>query len=272
MASDATPQDYERLQHRLTELHGTLPKRLRQCAEYVLRDPDRVAFDTVAQAAAAAAVQPSAMIRFSKLLGYSGFSEMQQVFRTRLSGIWPDYPTRLERLRAAGAESPEGLLAEFAEVSRLSLERLTARIAPETLRRAVDRLTAARLIHVVGLRRAYAVATYLAYALQRVGRPTVLHETGGALEQTALFDPGDAMLAISFQPYTGQTIALAETARAAGVSVVAITDSTVSPLAKHAEMVLEVEEPDVGAFRSLSATFCLATTLAVATGARQAGG
>ena len=48
-----------------------------------------------------------------------------------------------------------------------------------------------------------------------------------------------------------------------------MTDSALSPLAALAERRLEVVERDFGAFRSLAATFCLATTLAVAVAERR---
>ncbi|WP_349371709.1 MurR/RpiR family transcriptional regulator [Salinarimonas sp.] len=266
------PADFEDLRQRLSAMHDGLPKRLRQCAAYVLREPDRIAFDTVAEAAAAAEVPPSAMIRFSKLVGYSGYSEMQRVFRARLSNAWPDYSTRLTRLKTAGAGSPESVLAEFAEVSRGSISRMALSLEPERLQEAVRRLAGARIVHVVGLRRAFSVAAYLAYSFEKVGRPTMLHDMSGRLDHAGMLAPDDALLAISFAPYTPETVALAQHAKARGLSVIAITDSQFSPLAPHSDVLLGVDELDFGAFRSLAATFCLAATLAVATGAALEGG
>lgn len=261
------PTDFEDLRARIAAMHERLPKRLRQCAHYVLREPDRIAFDTVAEAAAAASVPPSAMIRFSKLVGFSGFSEMQRVFRVRLSNGWPDYATRLTRLKTAGAGSPSSVLAEFAEVSRQSITRMALDLDAQALADAVAQLARARIVHVIGLRRAYAVATYLAYSLEKVGRPTMLHDMAGRLDHARMLDANDVLVAISFAPYTPDTIALAQHARAIGMAVVAVTDSQVSPLAPHASVLLTVDEMDFGAFRSLSASLCLASTLAVATGA-----
>ena len=269
VADPLPPKDFEGLQDRLAEIQAGLPKRLRQCADYVLREPDRVAFATVAEAATTAQVKPSAMIRFSKLLGFSGFTEMQRVFQARLSGSWPDYSTRLDTLRASGDDTPGRLLADFVDVSHASLDRLPVTLTEEGLRAAVSALAGAGCIHVIGLRRAFSVATYLAYALEKVGRPVVLHDRIGELDKTRLMNPGDALLAVSFAPYTPQTIALASLAVSKNLTAIAITDHRLSPLAEIAHNSLLVEERDFGAFRSLSATFCLATTLAVAVGAQR---
>jgi len=65
-------------------------------------------------------------------------------------------------------------------------------------------------------------------------------------------------------------VELARTAAERGVPVLAITDSVFSPLHEHADLWFEVVETDFAAFRSMSATFCLAMALAVAAGERRA--
>ena len=107
---------------------------------------------------------------------------------------------------------------------------------------------------------------------KRSDAPVVLHDRTGELDRARLMAPGDALLAVSFAPYTPQTIALASLAVSNNLTVVAVTDHRLSPLTELAHVSLLVEERDLGAFRSLSATFCLATTLAVAVGAHRPGG
>ena len=80
---------------------------------------------------------------------------------------------------------------------------------------------------------------------------------------------GDAMVAITFAPYTPATVELATYAREHGIPVIAITDTLASPLRRLDATALCVSEIDVGAFRALSATLSLATTLVVAIGARR---
>ena len=57
---------------------------------------------------------------------------------------------------------------------------------------------------------------------------------------------------------------------APAVPIVVVTDSALSPLASLAEVRFEIVESDFGSFRSLSATFCLAMTLAVAVAEKRA--
>ena len=263
------PPTLEALFSSLSARVDELPKRLRQCADFIARNPDRVAVSTVAELATLAEVQPSAIMRFCQEFGFSGFSQMQRLFREAYSRKWPDYATRLRDLRATGEQRPTVLLAEFVEAGRSSLENLMATVDPETLERAVQVLSRAPLIHLVGFRRSYPVASYLAHALEKMAVPCVLHSAVGLLATGHALRAGDALLAITFAPYSPETVALVEAARADGHPVVAITDSLSSPLQRLQVMPLLVSEVDVGAFRALSATFALAITLAVAVGARR---
>lgn len=253
----------------LRQRGNALPRRLRQCAEYLGANPGAVAVSTVAELAAGAQVPPSAFMRFCQEMGFSGFSEMQKLFREEYSQNWPDYASRLAKLRKGDAQAPQVLLAEFAEAGRRSIENLASTIDPDELRRAVSVLAGARTIHLVGLRRTFPVATYLAYAFEKMQIPSILHSGLGNLSCLHLIGEGDALVAISFAPYTPDTIALAESAAERGADLVVITDLPTSPLARIEAVRFMVPEIDVGAFRSLSATFTLAMTLAVGVGTRR---
>jgi DNA-binding MurR/RpiR family transcriptional regulator len=269
MTDRSAPVSLEEFNHRLAEISETMPKRLRQCAEFVAQNTDRIAVSTVAELSAGAGVQPSAFMRFCQLMGFSGFSDMQKMFRETYAQKWPDYATRLENLRATGDDSPSALLAEFVEAGRLSLENLATSVDLETLETAVDVLAAAPMIHVVGFRRAFPVASYLSYAFEKMDIPAVLHDGVGKLNPRHAIRKGDVVIAITFAPYSQETIELATYARGVGCEIVAITDTMSSPLRKIDALVLAVSEVDVGAFRALSATISLAISVAVAIGARR---
>lgn len=263
----ALPRSTDEVQARILALQDGLPKRLRQCADYVLAHRDLVAVSTVADLAAGAGVPPSAMMRFCQLLGFSGFSQMQRLYRGAFSQKWPDYRTRLENLKSGGVGTPKALLAEFVEAGRVSLETLATSVDDDALAAGVDVLAGAQTLHIIGLRRAFPVASYLAYALEKMACPAVLHDGTGKLDHRHAMRAGDALIAISFAPYSEETLDLARFARAGGLPVVALTDHAAGALAGLSSVVLTLDEVDFGAFRSLSATLALAITLAVAVGA-----
>ncbi len=268
----AAPRDVATLRALIEARAASLPRRLAQVAAFTIREPDEIAFGTLAQIAAKAQVQTSTLVRFAQSLGYAGFGEMQAVFRDHARGRWPDYRERLEALHDAPDGDPMALLQGFVNASALSLARLRDGLDPAALDRAVGLLAGAECVTLLGSRRAFPVVAYLTYALRKLGlRAELVDQIGGlAPEQVALLGPRDVVLAVSFSPYAPATLALAEAAAAAGVAVVAITDGPFSPLVATATAWLEVAEADHAAFRSLAASFALATTLAVAAAERRA--
>ena len=265
----AAPDSIEEFQTRLRDVSDGLPKRMRECAEFLAENYDRIAVSTVAEMAESAGVQPSAMMRFCQVLGFSGFSEMQKLFRTAYTPSLPDYETRLSNLRENDAGSPSALLAEFVEAGRLSLENLTANIDEAGLDAAVALLAKADMIHVVGLRRAFPVASYLTYAFEKMQIPAMLHDGTGKLDHSYAIRKGDAVIAVTFAPYTAETIDFAQAAVDKGIPVLGLTDTHLSPLHTDGIHALTVPEVDFGAFRALSATLSLAITIAVAVGAQK---
>ena len=260
------PASVDEFRARLADILDDLPRRLRQCADYIAANTDRIAVSTVAELAAGAEVPPSAVMRFCQILGFSGFSEMQRLFREAYSPGWPDYSTRLKNLKEGGAGSPAALLAEFIEAGRQSLEALAKSADEVALQQAVGVLAGADTVHVVGLRRAFPVASYLAYVFEKMSVPAMLHDGVGKLDHRFALRPNDAVLAITFSPYSEETLTLAQDAKARGLPVVALTDRMSSPLVRFSDAILTVPEVDFGAFRSLSATIAMAIALAVAVG------
>jgi DNA-binding MurR/RpiR family transcriptional regulator len=263
------PTSLDAFRAQLQDLMPTLPKRMKQCAEYLRANPERIAVSTVAELATGAGVQPSALMRFCQLMGFSGFSDMQKMFREVYSPALPDYGTRLSNLRNRGAGSPSALLAEFVDAGRMSLENLTHTVDSRVLDQSVEALAGAQVIHIVGLRRAFPVASYLSYAFEKMGIAAMLHDGTGKLDHSHAIRDGDAVIAITFAPYSQETVDMAQAAAACGLPVVAITDTVMSPVQSPGILPLSVSEVDFWAFRALSATLSLAITLAVAVGTRR---
>ncbi|MGL4237014.1 MurR/RpiR family transcriptional regulator [Tabrizicola sp.] len=263
------PPTIEAFRDRLHRLSGQLPRRLQQCADYVATHFDSIALSTVAQMAEGAGVPPSAMMRFCQIMGFSGYAEMQRLFREALSRGVPDYATRLANLKAGGAGQPATLVAEFVEAGRQSMEALTRDLDETALNQAVDALSRAQMIHLAGFRRSFPVASYLAYVFDKLGVPAILHDGVAGLGHRSTLRAGDALLAITFAPYSDETLALAAQARETGLAVVFLTDPPATRLAGADDTVLTVNEIDFGAFRSLSAAIALALALAVAVAARR---
>jgi DNA-binding MurR/RpiR family transcriptional regulator len=266
------PRNFDGLKTLLIASRNDLPPRLIQGAAFALENPDEIALGTAASIAAQASVQPSTLIRFAKRFGYAGFSDLQDVFRSELKSGWPDYRERLAQLKVAReAGGPHPLLSGFAESAMVSLERLVSQGSEEDIDRAAGILAGAEVIYLLGMRRAFPITYYLAYALGKLGIRAVVvdHVAGLGPEQVTDATRKDALVSISFTPYTPMTVELTDRLHRQGVPVIALTDSAFSPLSPNATVKFEIPEADFSGFRSLAATFCVAMALAVATGAKR---
>ncbi len=267
-----TPQHdaYETLRSEIARRHARFSDRLRVIAEFALDHPTDMALGTVAEVAQRAKVQPSAIVRFARALGYAGFTEMQQIFRSRLvASVAPSYRERIAGLRRDGrfrdTRKPRAVLGRFASEGMVSLEVLQDSTQDKDLTRAVTVLGAAHTIYVLGLGGSFPVAAHLTYVLRKLGRRVVLLDgLGSALgEQAACATPHDALIAISFKTYNPDTVRLFPELVARKVPAVVITDSLLSPLVQGATVVFEIPDMPEAALRTMVAPMCLAQSLAV---------
>jgi len=268
---NSVPRTADDLRATILEQYESFSGRLQQIARYVLDHPDDLALETLTVIAQNAAVQPSAIVRFAKALGFSGASPMQRLLRDSLLAKHAvlGYGERVRRFNASVNRTAVGntghLLAEFVEGDTLALQRLQQTVSKTDVDKAIKLLDRANTVYVIGIRRSFPVASYLAYSLQQVGKRTFFVDGVGGLarQQARTVQPDDLVVTISFHPYAEETVAFSEAAHAAGARILAISDSPVGPIAKVANLVLQVKDSEVRNFRSLAASLCLAQTLVV---------
>ncbi|MBX3605962.1 MAG: MurR/RpiR family transcriptional regulator [Piscinibacter sp.] len=262
--------DFEAFASAVAEAFPRLSRQLQQIAQFVLEHPDQVALGTVATVAEAAVVPPSALIRFANALEFGGFTEMQQVFRTRLLDRSSSYRERIDAMRrskgsdAAGA----GVLHQFVSEGVAELSHLEDNVHADDLAAAASLVCRAKRVHVLAQRRAFPVACYLSYALAQLDVPVQLVDgVGGMLPDVLRQIRSDELLLVaSFKDYSRDVIDAAQTAHQRGVPVLAITDFALSPLKPHATVCFELGQGPNPAFRSLVAPLCLSQALVVSVG------
>ena len=262
---------YESLARAIAEAYPTLPNRLQGIARFALDNPDQMALSTVAEIAEAAAVPPSAVIRFSNALGFEGFLALQRVYRERLVARSATYRERIESLRKRGGGS-NGVLPQLADSAIGELEQLREHVDPSLFRRAAALVLGASRVQVLAQRRAFPVAAYLAYGLSQLEVPAfLLDSVGGMLRQQAsLLREGDLLIAASFRNYSPEVVEAASICHKNGVPVIALTDHAVSPLAKSATLRFDLGDNLALPFRSLVGPLCAAQALVMSVGYAQA--
>jgi len=271
MKSVEPPDNLESLRNEIAQRYDGLSPRLKQVASYVLDNPNDIALETLSVIAGRSDVQPSTIVRFAKVFGYRGASEMQRLFRDEILAASPS-PSYSERVRQFSERSnqtdwlsPHNVMHDFTESNIIALEHLRDAVRKEDLDRSIELMHAAHTVYLAGVRRAFPVAAYLAYSLSHVEKRAFLLDgvAGMTSEQSWMLGPEDVVIAVSFRPYAQETVAVGETATANGSPLIAISDSRLSPVAKDAAVCFEIKDAEVRQFRSLTASMCLAQTLVI---------
>ncbi|MEE8387525.1 MAG: MurR/RpiR family transcriptional regulator [Acidiferrobacterales bacterium] len=268
--SQQPPRVFSELKPWLQEHYNSLPRRLQSVAEFVLHNPEVVALNTIAVISERVEVTPSTLVRFAKSIGYQGFSDMQSVFQESMRHMPQPYDQRIRHLDDQ-EQLEQTVLHRFSRAASTSIDKLEQQADEAAILQASEQLAAARCIYIAGQGRATPVTTYLHYMFVKMGLQAVLLDgvAGMMSDKASLIQRDEVLVAVSFSPYTANTRELVDICLARKVPVVALTDSTLSPIARADDLHLEVLEEEVGGFRGLSATMCLALCLAVETGKRR---
>jgi len=262
----APPEDFDALRQRIRDRFPGLSPHLQRIARASLDEPNSFALNTTAVVAEALKIQPSTLIRFAKEFGYSGYSDMQRVFRQRLiEGAATVREKVLEQSETAPPPDLSALLAEAVRTHSDALTRLAETCDLDAMAEAVATIRSAQHVYVAGLRRSRPIADYLVYGLIRGERASSLLDFAGGMAgpQTSTIGTDDVLVAIAFPPYSSIVVEAVMDAHVSGRRIVAITDGPSSPLA-CANTVLTVDVDAACRLQPISGAIALVQTLILA--------
>lgn len=274
MTTMQPPQNYEDLIRLIHDRHDQMSKTYKQISVYLTQNPNDVAVQSVNSIAERCDIHASSFVRFAQALGFKGFKELQLLFQRRLATAAPGFEARTKaleaELHAREDRSESSFLRDLVVKDIASLHSLLEDISPDDLSAAANLLYGAETIYLVGQLRSAPVVELSRYMLTMLGKRCVLLDPGGGLatHMARTMTPRDVLFAVSFRFYANEVVSIVDEAGAKGVPIVAISDSTLSPLAKSAKILFAVPERDHIFSRSLAAPMCLSQALVVAVAAR----
>lgn len=215
--------------------HGVrLTPTQRRIAHSLVQHAAAAAYLSAAELAEIAQVSQPSVTRFAMALGYDGYPALRRRLREfAVSGNGAPNPAG-----PAGKEMQRAIRGEVDNLHHLADQLLD----PERVAAAGALLAASRPLPVLGLRAAAPLAAYFAYFAAKVHPDVRVLDAGGSLLADRLDQAraagASAMLAVVLPRYPRESIDALREARAAGMSIVVITDSAVSPAAEFADIVL----------------------------------
>lgn len=212
-------------------LDGGSPSQ-KKLSEFVLRDPVFVATHGIEEVSKETGVSASTLSRYVRDLGLERYTD----FRAAVADVVRDLIAPVAKLREEMTREERGGGAERSlAAGRHNVEALGGTETADRIRAVVRHLAAAGNVWVMGFGLSAHLAAMLTLGLQpyRDGVIQVV-EFGGteaAAARMMAIGPRDVLVALSFPRYSSEVASLIRYAGARGARVVAITDSTASPIA-----------------------------------------
>jgi len=242
-----------------------MPPKLQCAARYVLSSPKDIAVQSMRGVATNAGLRPASMLRLARDLGFDNYESFKAVFVDWLTGQDPSLVTRTAQLRVRSAsEGTHELLSNFLRAELLNLDRtLNAENEPSWLS-AQQALSDARSIYVLGLRSLFSTAFYFHYVLSSLRQGvSLVHGTGGTFaDDLRRISKEDVLICFSAAPYSVMSVQAASFAVDHGATLIAVSDSTLSPVASRANITVLAPNVNLSVFPSVVPHMAVAHTLA----------
>lgn len=209
-------------------LSGLSP-RLQLVAKYIVDHPSDFGLDPIRETARKCGVSTFTLVRMAHQMGFAGYDELREPFRHALvtTSDLAEHPDWVDGLRN---HSEIGRIQADASTNAMAIvQRSLERQSPEQMTRVATMLLDAPNVYLTAVRASYALAYYLHY-VGRMALPTlqlIPRHINSAIDELHYAKSGDVMIAISFTPYSRETIAACKFARERGAKLVMISDSDV---------------------------------------------
>ena len=211
--------------------YATFSKVGKRIADHIIADPVHITSISIQQMAAELGIAESSIIRFCKILGCTGFSEMKLLL---------------------AKYSPKSVRTIFEDLSETvfgrnidTLERALQLLDFQKIEQAVDVLSRAENILILGVGASGTIAEDFYIRLMRIGfRAVSLTDSHLMQIQASLCMPNTAVIAISHTGKTREIVSAVRTAKEHGAQTIGITGFPDTPLKQVCDICLELYSPE----------------------------
>ncbi|RRH93213.1 MurR/RpiR family transcriptional regulator [Mesorhizobium tamadayense] len=255
----------------LVERFENMPPQLRVAARFVLDRPKDVALMSMREQAHQAGVSHSTMMRLARWLGLEGYEDMRSLYARALRETIAGEPARQDiGQNGDPGYSTAGVVADTlaAQISSLGGYGNAMQFIA-----AAGLLVRSPNLFALGSRAAYSISSHFVHVMSFLAgadrKVTLVGEMAGQdLDALQHAGRGDVLFAVAMSPYERTPIDVARQSARQGVGVVAITDSSVSPLVRIAQETIIVPSNSQSFFRSMAPAFAAVEILAALTAAQ----
>ncbi len=255
----------EHLFTKIENMRSKLSKGQKRIAEYIEEHYDKAAFMTASKLGETVGVSESTVVRFAVEIGYDGYPKLQKAMQELIK----DKLTSVQRIEVTSTRfGEENILESVLNQDIEKIKRTIEEISHEDFRAAVKAIVEAENIYIFAVRSSSALANFLGYYFDLIfGNVRVVSTTSKIeiYEKLLHINENDVIIGISFPRYSKTAVEGMKFASDRHASVIAITDSMISPLVGPADHVLLASSDMASIVDSLVAPLSLINALIVAT-------
>ena len=232
-------------------------------ANYFIDNPDKFAFSTLDDVAMKIGVSTTTIIRFARMMGYNGYSDMQKEVQKGLV-TKVSLPDRL--IKKSGTGTPDQLLMDTMQNDIADITTTMGKISHNDLSVSINEINNARNVYVLGMRSSFALAHYMTSRLGQL-RPSVkLVQSVGMIfpEELIGCNEKDVCVAFLFPRYSKTTANLILWLRKRNVKVILFTGQNISDINNYGDIFLPCSVGGISFKNSYVAPMCLINYIAAA--------
>ncbi|HBI63918.1 MAG TPA: N-acetylmannosamine kinase [Clostridiales bacterium] len=241
----------------------------RLIAKYIIEHYDKAAFLTASKLGATVGVSESTVVRFATELGYDGYPHLQKALQEMIRNKL----TAVQRMEVTSDRMGRQDILRTVLTSDIDKIRLTLdEIDHASFDAAVEAILSAKQIYILGVRSSAALSGFLGFYFNLLfDNVRLIHTTSVSeiFEQLLRVGEGDVVLGVSFPRYSKRTLKALEYSKKSGATVIAVTDSRLSPLSQTADYTLLAKSDMASFVDSLVAPLSVINALIVAIGMRK---
>lgn len=236
----------------------------RLIAKYVTEAYDKAAFMTASRLGKVVGVSESTVVRFAVELGYDGYPSMQKAMQKMVLNRL----TSVQRMGVANDRiGNQDILSMVLQSDSEKLRQTADLVDRGDFRASVSAILNAKNIYILGVRSAAALANFMGYYLNFMfsNVHTVTSSSESEMfEKLVNVCAEDVVIAFSFPRYSALIAKGAKYCQKNGVTVIAFTDSKLSPLGQASDYALLAKSDMVSLVDSLVAPMSVVNALLVA--------
>ena len=239
----------------------------RLVASYVLENYHQIPFLSITALAENIGVSDNTVVKFCNQLGFSRFAEFKKFISDYVSQYANSDLVMSRKLSDSNDDSifSLGMEEDFAAIQ----STLSDPNNQENLPKLLSMMDRAKHIYIAGGRSSSSMASLFVTALRYLDYKVYDCSIGAGdyLDRLAMIEPDDLFIALTFPRYTAQTVHGIRDLHQAGVPVILITDTGLSPAHPYADLAFHCTVNSGSYFPCLTGCLALINVICRAAGA-----